>query len=90
MLSKCGAVAPRYAGGRWYCLEHFAEIERRRERSRDNPATRFLRKENRELREVCRRYRHALQRIADVDYRGNRSTESVVAYEALQTKVEQV
>lgn len=31
----------------------------------------------------CDRYRAALERIRDMDYRGNRSTESAIAYRAL-------
>lgn len=36
-----------------------------------------------QIKDTRDRYKAALQRIADADYRGNRSTESVIALEAL-------
>lgn len=41
-------------------------------------------KENEALKERIKRLEEALRRIASQDYRGNRSTESQIAFEALK------
>jgi cell division septum initiation protein DivIVA len=40
--------------------------------------------ENRKLNQHIKRLEEALHRIANTDYRGNRSTESQIAFEALK------
>ena len=40
--------------------------------------------ENRKLKERIKRLEEALSRIANQDYRGNRSTESQIAFDALK------
>jgi hypothetical protein len=43
-----------------------------------------LLKENRELKDRIKRLEEALRQIANQDYRGNRSTESEIAFRALK------
>ena len=44
-----------------------------------------LKKENDELKQRIKRLEDALREIANQDYRGNRSTESQIAFRALQS-----
>jgi prefoldin subunit 5 len=61
------------------CTEHLLdEIQRLRESNFQ------LREGAEELKQRIKRLEEALHRIANADYRGNRSTESQIAFEALK------
>ena len=68
-----------------YCTQHaedYAEVfgdDSLKEFHRDE-----LLGENRKLKDRIKRLEEALSRIANQDYRGNRSTESQIAFEALK------
>lgn len=79
MYEPCRSEGERYAGGRWYCVEHFEFVEEAREKAQDNPSTRFLRAEVKKLREENRIFRRCLKSIA-----GSEGPEADYAREVLR------